>query len=517
MKDINETAVAREETINSNEDLQLVNSEDNSEIDEKIAKKPKKKLSVAIKDSFKSRKFKSGAYSTIISAVVIVIVLVINLIAGELDLKVDLSNDSLYTLTDITKKLVKNTKDDITIYYIAGEDSQMDQVKEIVNKYKNLSDNIKVELKDPVLYPNFTSQYTTEDVTENSVIVVNNTTDTYKYVPYSDMLQYDYDSSYNPYVTGVDVEGQITSAIQYVTSKDLPIIYSLEGHNETAFGTTITGLLKKHNITLNTVNLLSEESIPEDCSLLVINGPVYDFSEDEVNKVKDYLEGGGKAIILASYSKEAMPNFDELLEYYGVKLNEGVVVEEDKNHYMSTNQAYLIPTVESHDITEEVANNNKAVVIPISKGISQVDTLRSTIKVENLLTTSEDAFSKLDVNSATYERDKNDVDGPFSLGILATDTYNNVESKVVVYSSPYLIDESMAAYNQLGNADLFISTVNYLTEKTNSLSIPVRSVEESYVTLTSAQVNMWGAFAVFLIPGIFIVTGIVVTLKRRKR
>ncbi|BCN29817.1 GldG family protein [Anaeromicropila herbilytica] len=532
-EDVNETnhsndSIANTSTLEESSNNESIKSEQDAleEISREILeertndsteKKNKKKLSIKIKDSFTSRKFRSGAYSTMISAVVIAIVLIFNLIAGELDLKVDLSSNSIFTLTKTTKNLVKNIKDDVTIYYIAGENSQKDQVKEIVDKYKTLSSKIKVETKDPVLYPTFTSAYTSDDVADKSVIVVNNKTKAYKYVKYSDMLQYTYDSSYNPQVTGVDVEGQITSAIQYVTSTDLPKIYTLEGHNEAELGTTITNALKKQNVSISTLKLLSKDAVPEDCSLLVINGPIYDFTKEEVEKVKAYLEKGGKAIILADYTKESMPNFSDLLEYYGVKLCDGVVIEGDSNNYMSGNPAYLIPTIESHDITKSISDDNKAVVVPAAKGLQQVDTLRSTLTIDKLLTTSDSAFSKVDMNSSSYQKEDNDISGPFNLGVLATDKYNNKESKVVIYASSYLIDDKMTQYDQLGNSDLFISTVNYLTDKQNNLSIPVRSLEEKHVTLTSTEANTWGTIAVFIIPLMFLGTGIVVTLRRRKK
>lgn len=479
--------------------------------------KEKKKISVKIKESFTSRKFKSGAYSIMISIVVIALILIVNLIAGELNLKVDMSKDELYTLTKDSKKILKNIKDDVTIYYIAGEKNEISQVKEVIDKYETLSKNIKVVRKDPVLYPNFTSKYVSEDVTENSVIIVNNKTKTYKYVSYNDMLKTSYDSSYNPYVSGVDIEGQVTSAIQYVTSSDWPTIYTVHGHNEVELGDSVKGAIQKQNITTNTLNLLTEKTVPKDCSLLVINGPTNDLSKDEVEKVKTYLEGGGKAIIFAAYTTNDLTNFDSLLKYYGIKLAGGGIVEGDSNYYMSGSPAYLLPTIEEHDITKTITENKKPILLPASKGIIQLEAIRSSLKIEKLLSTSDKAFSKVNVNSSNYNKEDSDISGPFDLGVLITDTYNNTTSKIVVYGSTNLIDESLAGESQLGNADLFISTINYLTEKTNSLSIPVRSVEDTKVTLTTAQTNMWGIITVFVIPFGFLATGIVVTYRRRRK
>jgi len=151
-------------------------------------KQNSKNIIEQIKASFTGRKFKSGAYVSVISAVVIVLILLINLIISEFDLKIDLSNNKLYTLTDETKEYIKNMEDDITIYYLveAGNEAQIFQ--KIAEKFDSLSDKITLVQKDPVQYPTFAQQYVDDEISVGSFLVVNNRTNKAKYVDYNEML-----------------------------------------------------------------------------------------------------------------------------------------------------------------------------------------------------------------------------------------------------------------------------------------------------------------------------------------
>lgn len=508
-----ETDQAEIDSQNELKENELKENESSEEV-----KKAKVSLMDKIKASFTSRKFRGGAYATAVSAIVIVLVLLVNIIVTELDLKIDISKEGMYTLTDTTKDYVKGIKDKITIYYLAETGSEDKTVTEIVEKYADLSGKIKVEYKDPVLYPNFASKYTDEEVSSNSLIVVNEANGRSKYVDYNEMYitEFDY-NSFSSNVTGVDVEGQVTSALEYVTTKDLPIMYEVTGHGETQIGTTLSDALKKANVTVKSLATLSAETIPEDCSILFINGPQNDYTEDEIAMIKDYLSGGGNAVILVDYSAEGLKNLNSLMNYYGVSLVDGVVLETEQGYYMGQYVNNLMPNIESHDITSSIISKKAAVVMPGAIGIQTLDSKRSTTEIEPLFTTSDSAFSKVDVTTSTIEKQKEDIDGPFDLGVAITEKYNDIESKIIVLGSPLMVDEQMISHNSIGNLDVMINSINYLSNKESNLSIRTRSVVQQYLTLNAAQVNFWAALIVIVIPVFVLAVGGFICLRRRKK
>lgn len=511
--DNNVNAANTEPAVNTGADMS-----DKTALSDKTDMGDKTALADKIKASFASRKFRGGAYATAVSAVVIVIIIILNVIITELDLKIDISKEGKYTLTDVTKNYVKDIKDDITIYYLAQTGQEDKTTSQIIEKYPQASGHIKVEYKDPLMYPNFASQYVDDKITSDSVLVVNKANNRAKYVDSSDMIVTEIDyQTYQSYQTGIDVEGQVTSAIQYVTTDDLPIMYTVTGHGETDLSSTVTTALGKINVTSKSINTLTTETIPEDCSLLLINAPQNDFSPDEVTMIKDYLGKGGDALIYTDYNSGNLENFGSLLNYYGVSVVSGIVVEGSRDHYMGQYINYLVPNIESHDITSSLKSAGTLVVAPQASGLQALDNARSTIETTPLLTTSDEAYSKTNVSSTNAEKEDGDIDGPFNLGLAVTETYNDAETKLVVYGSSLLIDESTVSTSSLGNLDLFLNSVNYVTDKKDTLAVRTVSTEQQYLNVTAAQANLWSVLIVVVLPVLVLASGGYVVLRRRKK
>ena len=70
--------------------------------------------------------------------------------------------------------------------------------------------------------------------------------------------------TYSYQTTGFDGEGQITSAIGYVTSEDLPVLYTLEGHGEKEMDSSIKEDIEKANMDIQSLNLLTESITTRD-------------------------------------------------------------------------------------------------------------------------------------------------------------------------------------------------------------------------------------------------------------
>ena len=125
-------------------------------------KKEKKPLKQRIRESTNGKYLRNGSYSVMISAIFIVIVIVINMIVGSLPSKYtefDVSSQKLYSIGDETKSYLKKLDKDITIYQVVQSGSEDETLKKLLEKYAEESSHIKVETKDPVVNPKFTSQY----------------------------------------------------------------------------------------------------------------------------------------------------------------------------------------------------------------------------------------------------------------------------------------------------------------------------------------------------------------------
>ena len=464
---------------------------------------------------------KNGSYTMVMSVIFIAVVIVINMIVSTIPSKyseIDISSQKLYSIGDETKKMLKDLEKDVTIYQIAQSGSEDENISNLLKKYEDESKHIKVEQKDPVVNPKFVSQYTSDDLSANSLIVVCG--DRNKVIDYKNIYETSIDyQTYSSQTTGFDGEGQITSAIGYVTSENLPALYTVEGHGEKDMDSSIKEDIEKANMDIKSLNLLTEGSVPDDADCLFIDSPSTDFSSDEKDAIIEYLENGGKAIIFSDYTTEDMPNFDAILENYGVQRTEGVVFEGDNQHYAMQMPYYLVPTINSTDASSETASAGYYVLAPYAQGIKQLDDVRDTVKIESILTTSDQAYSKTDLNSNTIEKEDGDVEGPFDLGVSITESLDDdKETQIVYYSTSNLMDSQTNQMVSGGNEKLIMESLKWMTdtEESASVSIPSKSLEVSYLTITDYDAAFWKICTIALIPGIFLVIGFVVWIKRRK-
>ena len=474
-----------------------------------------------IKKGINKKALKNGSYSVVLSVIFVVIIVVVNLIVDAFPstyTELDVSDQKLFSIGNQTKDFLKELDKDVTIYQIAQSGSEDEAVSKLLKKYEEASDHIKVETKDPVVNPKFTSEYTDEEVSSNSLIVV--CEDRSKVVDYNNIYESSIDYNTYSYTTsGFDGEGQITSAISYVTSDNLPVLYTLDGHGEKSLDSTLQEDIEKANIEIKSLNLLTEESVPEDADCLMINSPSTDISEDERDAIIEYLENGGKAMIFSDYTEESMDNFDAVLENYGVERVDGIVIEGDAQHYAMQMPYYLLPDVSSAEAVSDFSSQGYFVLAPYAQGIRQLDNVRDTLTIESLLTTSDEAYSKTDLNTETLEKTDEDIDGPFDIGVSITEKVDDDKTtQIVYYSTANLMDSQINQMVAGGNEQMITESLNWMcsTDEASTISIPSKSLEVSYLTVTAYDAAYWKICVMGLIPGVFLVVGFVVWLKRRK-
>lgn len=466
------------------------------------------------------KSLRNGSYSMVITAFVLAIVVIMNLVIHNLPstyTKFDLSDTKLFTISEETKNVVSNMKEDVTLYLIAQTGSEDKTIVTLLDQYKALSSNLSVVYKDPVLYPNFVSAYTSDGLNENSIIV--ESAKRSKVIDYSSIYQVTTDYSTYEKKTDFDGEGQLTSAIDFVISDNLPIIYTLEGHNEQSLSSELKEAIEKQNITIQSLSLVTNEAVPSDCKSLLIYSPLKDISTEEVEKIKDYLNAGGNAFIVSGYTEDELTNFNQLLAAYGVAKTNEVVFEGDANNYARPYNHYLVPVIESHEITSPLILAKEKILLPYALGITQLETKPETVTIEKLLSSTNASYGKLlTSNTSSTEKEAEDIKGPFDLAVAITNTIGeNTESKMILATSDYLLDDSANQTVAGGNRDFILNSLKWICEQESTITIHAKSMDSQKLVLNAAQINFWSLIIMILLPLIVIVTGIVIWLKRRKK
>lgn len=464
-----------------------------------------------IKKSFTSRQFKSGAYSSVITVIVIALVVVLNMVFNKLDLSTDLTSDSLFTLTKDSQKVLKDVKDDITIYYMVTKGEEQDYIQRVIKQYNKVSDHIKVVTKDPVVYPNFSKKYVDDAVSSNDVIVVDETTGAAKYVSNDEML---YSDQYSYYTNGsseqyLDVEGQITSAIQNVLSTDKKKIYVVTGHDEQSLSDSLSKTLEKMNVDVKDISLVTQKKVPDDCSLLIEYGPQSDLRDSEKTVFMDYLKKGGTAILMPGYVEKDTPNMDEILDYYGMSIQKGIIYE-GVGHYENYLN-WIVPTINTDADVMSKFGDKDYVVIGSSQSIKEQkgSSLRSGLKLTDILTTSKQSLLKKDPSSQNTEKEKGDLNGPFATGVYAEETIDEGTTKLTVIATNEVQDDLMqnVISGMLGDSK----------DGTTATSIEAKSLSYSTITMSAGSAILWSIVLVILVPVGLLLAGFTIWFTRRRK
>ena len=478
-----------------------------------------------IKKSFRSTTSRNGSYSLGLIALVIGIVIVINLIAGQLPeniRNIDISDNKIYEITDTSKKILEKLDEEITFTIYAEKDSTDERIKSFVKKYAALSSKIKVEWVDPVQHP---AELTENNVSSDTILVSCEKTGKSKAVAFSSILVTD---EYSYYMTGstsesqFDGEGQLTSAINYVTSDVSKTIYCTTGHGENTFSSSVSALLDKNNIISGELNLIMENEIPDDCDLLFMNAPSKDITEDEKTLILSYLSSGGDVFIILGESEDDTPNLDAVLKEYGMQRTEGYIA--DMQRCYQGNYYYIFPEISAYGELAEGLESQMVLLIN-AHGMTLTDPARDTIATTEFMSTSENAYS---VTEDTQEQ------GSYVLGAVATETISNSsenesedsdsgdtseegmdESRLTVVSTGSLIDSRVTdSFSTLENLDLFMNAVTANFEDVDNVAIEPKSLEVTYNSMQHA--GLLSILVIFVIPLIILLFGFVKWWKRRK-
>lgn len=470
----------------------------------------------------------TSVFSTGMIAIVVALTVVVNLIASALPetyTQIDATSQKLYSITEDTEKYLDTLKDDVTLYVMVNKNSKDDNVDRTLQKYASASKHVKVKYVDPNVSPTFASKYTDSDVTSNSIIVVCG--DRSKVIDYnSDIYEYSYDSSYNYSVTGYDCEGQVTAAIQYVTSESTTNVYELTGHDESTLSGDFSEVFQKRFMNVGSLSLLTVDAIPEDCQAIFITAPQSDLSEDDLSKLSQYLGNGGKIYLSIDYSKwNDLTNFKKLLSDNNIETTESLLAETDRSYYYQS-PFYLLPNVENTEVSSSVAGMTQ-VFVPYSVGLTY--TGEDDSNVTSFMTTSDTTIAKAAANIAAVQSQADaaniasvqagDTQGQYSLGMMVT---NENGGELCVLGSAMMCTDSANQIVSGHNATLFNGIVNALvtTDDGNSDNAVVIAAKDYTVSNLTVSANamlvygiLWGTF----MPIVLIIIGIIVWARRRKR
>ena len=470
-----------------------------------------------MKKTVLSRRLKSGIYSIVISIAMLLAVVGFNLVVSLLPdsaVKIDTTTEGLFTLSDQTNRMLKDLDEDITIYLIVEPGKEDDYVVNMLERYAQTSEHITVEHINPLINPTFTAGYTEETVENNGVIVAGAKRSTV--VQKTDMYSYGFDYTYYTSSTVFEGETKLTGAVNYVTNTEVKVIALTTGHGEAEFAESMKESAVAESFELKTVNITAGSL--DDADAVVMLSPVMDITPEEKQLLSDYLDGGGKFMLLSSFVEGGLKNVYELMASFGLEPENGIVIEGDANHSISGYPYYLLADLEEHDITDPLREAGVTALMPAAMGVKETDTHRSTLRVMPLMTTSENAYLKVDpYGSETFDFEQGDVKGSFNLAMAATEEFAGNTIKVIWYGSTMMADGQVDEIISGNNSDVLINSFAWLTDAKSGINVRAKSTVTPYLTVTTAFKTGMTVLICAVIPLAIIAIGAVIAVRRRRR
>lgn len=457
-----------------------------------------------------------GAFS--VSGIVLAIVLTAAVNLGlnyvpEQYSSFDLTENKRYALMEETRNFLTDMTEDVTIYVLAEEDGGDADLQKTLERMKDQTGHLKVTYVSPIKNPNFYQNYTAEQPASNSLIIEGAKRS--KVVDYQDL--YIYEMNYYTYdyeVTGYDGEGQIISALAFVTTEDMPVLYAVGGHGELALEEKFVKAIEKENVSCEQLMLYSVDEILQDAKGLIIDAPTSDFSKEDADKVIAYLEKGGNAVIISTLTEGEMTNFQSILDFYGISEVAGTIVETDREYYYE-NPYYLVPQIAVSDVTAPLENG--LVFAPFSKGFTY-DEEETEIKYTPLLTTSSSAFSKEAVtDGSNYEKAEGDIDGPFAIAIeVEKPTTDGGISKAYIVGGESMFTTLADDRVPGNNIKLFASMISVLADHESPVAVPVKSLAMTNLVFKAQTAYIAAILCVIVLPLATIIAGLAIWFRRRR-
>lgn len=479
------------------------------------------------------RRGRFGVSTTVITSIFIGIILLVNAISIGNYHRFDVTGLAQFTLTSQTKEFLGKLETPVQVlaFYIPGE-SIGEYAVNLLEEYQNYTDQLSLESIDPAEHPDMAREYGTTLIPAE-----------YRYPAFvfegedgrRMVLMPEYCALIEEQIVPVETEHSFTSAILEVTGTVQRKVYFLTGHGESDIYSDYSYAreeLLDNLFKVETLNLQTTSSIPEDCAALIIAAPQQSLASSEVDIIQRYLESGKQAMVLTNPNPP--PEINQLLYSWGVSIEDGTII--DSSSYVSPNKDTPLVTGERNYLGfEKTYFPGATAIIPhpaftpnliqTEEGGIQViwTSENSQIQIFMLLVTTTDSWLEKDSDPFKEPAFNEDIDleGPLFPGFLiyaplTDETGEVVEGQgttlIVTGDSDFTSNEHFYSGN---NGDLFLRLTDILTAGTEIISIERKVLTFRRLIVSPEAERFINYSSIGLLPLLVLVVGGVIWWRRR--
>jgi len=481
-------------------------------------------------DWLKARQTRYGAYLITYLLVIIAVLGAANWLANRHNKSYDSTSNKRFSLSEQTAKVVKGLNRDVKITYF-DKTTEFARARDLLDRYNNLSTRLHIDYVDPDKKPQIAKAAGVR--TYGSIYID------------SGMRKEEAKSLTEEDITGALIRS-LKSGERNVCFVSGSGEHSLDESGRTGYS-SVKESLEKNNYKTRTVSLLQAGSattpaavklgqsaappaadmpkpeVPKDCTVLVVAGPKYDYTQPEVDAIKAYVESGGRALFLIDpplklgredYS--GSPALSAVIQTWGVTLDKDLALDTSGvgQIFGLGPEVPLVTSYESQPIVRDLKET--ATAFPLARTMDVKSPDKGT--AEKLFSTGANSYATTRINSAEIRIDpKTDKKGPLTLG--AAGTYNNPggdrskEGRFVVVGSSNWLTNNILRFN--GNRDLFLNMMNWLSSDEDLISIRPKEAEDRRLNISGRQMSVLFYSSMVFLPLIVVLSGFAVWARRR--
>jgi ABC-type uncharacterized transport system involved in gliding motility auxiliary subunit len=476
-----------------------------------------------VAEFYKGRSARYGTMSIVSIVVFLAILAAVNYLGTRQSKRWDLTANQVYSLSDQTIKILKDLKEPVHVTVFERNDRQ-DAHKDRLDEFQYQTTRLTTEYVDPDREPTRAASAKIESLP----------TILFEFKGRTERV-----SSSN--------EQDLTNALIKVVTGTTRKVYFTQGHGEKDSASTDRGgystaveSMKQDNFAVDQLVLIQQKTIPDDATVVVIAGPTTDFFPPEIEALNAYAARGGKVLVLLDplMKGPAQPLLTQFLADWGIRAGTDVVLDASGMGQMLGTDASVPVAAQypSHPITEGF---RVITAYPMSRTMAPIEGGSNAHTAQPLVNTSPQSWSEADLAALSagkgqveFNADKGDKQGPITLASAVSapatvtppappgngtpanpDAERKPETRVVAVGDSDFA--SNMAVGIAGNRDLFLNSLNWLSQQENLIAVRPRQPEDRRLTLTADQQNRIMILVLFIIPGLVFTTGIYTWWKRR--
>ncbi len=503
----------------------------------------------------RKKRFKYGALSVTVTvifvAAIVLINIIFNMMLDRFDITADLTDNSMYSIDNTTVDYIKGIEDNIRLTVTVEESdfenagSYYKQVSEIVKTFAANNPKITAQYLDLDSNPAFYSSYGAT-LTAGSIIIESEKTGRNVIITPNDYLSPKYSFNGNEitaetysmyYQLGYGSSGALTveyyaaaercflSGIMNVTNDDPVRVAVLTEDYGASSPTALVSMLEANAYIVEELKLSSVEKIDSDIDFAILFAPIYDLSNDDLNKIDIWLDNGGKYdknfMYVAASTVDVLPNINAYLKDWGLSMDSGYVYQTN-DYAFNGGSTYQILEFKEGDYSGGVDTQTKQTQGDRFKPIELLFDEYSIYKTEAIVSSYEGSvvapFDGLD----GFDPSKAERSGAFPVVAGSSKTfYEGVEphqSRIYAVSGHYILDRSFMEAAYLNNSDIFLNIFNFASGKDNvEISVSPKSFSVQTFEITASQVRAITIVFAVAVPLLVVAAGVVVIVRRKRR